>query len=306
MIMELFDLFENVKNDVFDYFGDAFGDKWESQEIVGRSIDETCDFFHIPEPAVIRLDSDVTAVETQNIGLIDDDVLLFSKDQLKEMGINNKGSIDLVMTHEFTHRMLQGINSHMDSWDEELCCDFMAGVRAGLNHIETIELNNALGNSQESLTHPGGELRIHAVEQGVHFAKNYLTSHNGTPPSFNDCLEYYQKSEAYSNEMPQEVSSVNLRIENEVYSNVQSNQTETSDDNLKQFSHQEIHNHKYEAELEKARSESDIRHLEYMIKSKIRMGEAHSALDSSLHDAKDRLQHAKDDLNKWRNEKPDD
>ncbi len=84
--------------------------------------------------------------------------------------------------------------------------------------------------------------------------------------------------------------------------------TSPNDNSNPTFGHsaQEIHNHKYHAELEKARAESDISHLTYMIKSKVNMGEAHSDLDSSLHDAQKRLNDAKKAISKWSNEKPDD
>lgn len=68
-----------------------------------------------------------------------------------DMGIIDKEGLDLIMTHEGAHRMLQGSVSSLDLTPHqvELYCDYMAGVRAGLNGMDFTKMQNALCNLPE-------------------------------------------------------------------------------------------------------------------------------------------------------------
>ena len=145
-----------------EHFGDGLTD-----EVVAQSVHEASVFFGMDDPINVHEDW-TTGVMTNMSWTENDDVLIFSRDQMAEMGITDKEGFDLVMTHEGAHRMLQnmhqqtGFNSHQ----EELCCDYMAGVRAGLNGMDEGKMEASLGGTVESETHPDGAARVAAIEAG--------------------------------------------------------------------------------------------------------------------------------------------
>lgn len=163
--------------------------------IIQQSVMDTCDFFHLEEPAFI-MESETTGVYTNLSVSAMDDVLVYNPSQLWELGITGKDGLDLVMTHECTHRMLQGMDTGYDSHQEELCCDFMSGVRAGLNGIDVDSLKYSLSRLKETDTHPAGELRAETVERGLEFANNYMYTYH-IPPTFIECLEHFNESIDY-------------------------------------------------------------------------------------------------------------
>ena len=77
-------------------------------------------------------------------------------------------------------------NSHQ----EELCCDYMAGVRAGLNGIDVSQMENSLMYTPESETHPAGVERVESIEAGVRFAQEYYAEYN-MAPTFDECLDNF-------------------------------------------------------------------------------------------------------------------
>ncbi len=163
---------------------------------VNASIQSASDFFNMESPMIVS-EGWTTGVFNRNLTTVNDDVLIFNPDQLQNMGITEKEGLDLVMTHENTHRALQGIETGFSDHQEELCCDYMSGVRAGLNSINTEQIVNSLVSTPETITHPAGELRIEAIREGQEFASNFLAE-NGHAPTFDDCLEHFKSSDAFS------------------------------------------------------------------------------------------------------------
>ena len=111
---------------------------------------------------------------------------------MKEMGITDREGFDLVMTHEGAHRALQFMEGRYNSQQEELCCDFMAGVRAGLNGMDEGKIIRSLEDTLESDSHPDGLLRAEAISSGAQYAKEYMAINNEAP-SFSECLERFDK-----------------------------------------------------------------------------------------------------------------
>lgn len=104
------------------------------------------------------------------------------------------------------------MNTGFDSHQEELCCDYMAGVRAGLNGMDEGKMEASLSGTAESESHPDGAARVEAIEAGVSFAHDYMEAHNGTPPTFSDCLDHFNQTDVYASTVtPQEDGHVNLR-----------------------------------------------------------------------------------------------
>lgn len=157
-------------------------------EDVMASVERACDFFHIDEPRFVT-EGLSTGVFTLDQTTMQDDILIYNPAQLESMGITGQDAVDLVMTHEGTHRMLQGMEMGFNSHQEELCCDYMAGVRAGLNGMDTSQLIDALDNSMESSTHPEGAFRVAAIQAGMEFAHQFEQQ---PAPTFSECLEEFK------------------------------------------------------------------------------------------------------------------
>lgn len=177
-----------------DHFGDCLTD-----EVVAQSVHETSEFFGMDDPINVHEDW-TTGVMTNMSWTESDDVLIFSRDQLSEMGISDKEGFDLVMTHEGAHRMLQGMQdkTHFNSHQEELCCDYMAGVRAGLNGMDEGKMQASLENFPENDSHPDGKARVKSIENGVSFAHDFMARYHRTP-TFSDCLENFEQTEVFAN-----------------------------------------------------------------------------------------------------------
>lgn len=194
-------------DDAHQHFGAGLTD-----EMIVQSVQEASDFFNMNAPMNVHEDW-TTGVVTGMSFTESDDILVFNREQMQSMGITDKEGFDLVMTHEGAHRALQGLNTGFDSHQEELCCDYMAGIRAGLNGMDEGKLAASLVGSEESETHPNGAARVQAIEEGVAFAHRYMDDHNGTPPSFSDCLEHFEQQYdiAQTN-----TENINLRPESNV------------------------------------------------------------------------------------------
>lgn len=174
-------------DNAYQHFGAGLTD-----EMIVQSVQEASEFFNMNAPMNVHEDW-TTGVMTGMSFTESDDILIFNREQMHSMGITDKEGFDLVMTHEGAHRALQGLNTGFNSHQEELCCDYMAGIRAGLNGMDEGKLASSLSGSEESETHPDGAVRVKAIEEGVTFAHRYMEEHNGMPPSFSDCLEHFEQ-----------------------------------------------------------------------------------------------------------------
>lgn len=162
------------------------------EQMVENSIHQASDFFGIPDPA-LSFDSSAegmgTSVTNYYPDTYQDDLLRFNRNELMSMGITEKDSFDLVMTHETAHRVFQntqfeGINQ--GSWEEELACDYFAGVRAGMNDMDISDFRDSLANTGGSDTHPAGDLRADFIEFGKEMAEQMRSM--GQTPTFEDSM----------------------------------------------------------------------------------------------------------------------
>lgn len=198
--MELFEA-DNASMDAYQSTSDIYSDGWISDvcqlfseeltnDIIVQSVQDASDFFNIENPYIIA-EGDSIGVYPNNECIMQDDVITFNYNQLTEMGISGRDGLDLVMTHECTHRVLQGMEHiGFNSHQEELCCDYMSGVRAGLNGIDVSQIENSLMYTLESETHPAGVDRVNAIESGVNFAQEYYAEYN-MAPTFEKCLDNF-------------------------------------------------------------------------------------------------------------------
>ena len=169
------------------YCGESLTD-----EMVQQSIHEASDFFHIDDPMIVA-EYKTTGVFLNGSEAFSDDILVFSREQMNDMGITGKETFDLVMTHEAAHRMLQGMETGFNAHQEELCCDFMSGVRAGLNGMDFSGMQESLALEQGSDTHPAGVSRVYSIKEGADFAEIYRATHRSAP-TFQECLDYFKEN----------------------------------------------------------------------------------------------------------------
>ena len=297
-------------NDVRMNFGPELSD-----DMIVQSVQEASDFFNIENPMLIAEDFTTGVYPNMDMTVMDD-ILIFNREQLLDMGITEKEGLDLVMTHEGAHRALQGLDLGFDSHQEELCCDFMAGVRAGLNGIDVSQMENSLVDTPVSDSHPGGADRVDSIENGVQFAQEYMQKY-GQAPSFNECLDYFTGEAELDDLAPN--SQINLRHDHNSATFAAYRDSGESTGSaafvdsdydgdpsaLKGYTQSEINSHMSKAEHEMRCQESNMRHREYMMKSKARMGEPFDSEEHQFNVAKRKWEEAKAEYNKWKYTKPD-
>lgn len=324
--MDLFSL-DNINIDALQPLQDIFPDGWFddvrqlygeslSDEMISQSVEETCDFFHIDEPAIVSEGWTTGVYPNMDISPIDD-VLIFNREQLVGMGITEQEGLDLVMTHECAHRALQGM-SHLgfDSHQEELCCDFMAGVRAGLNGIDVSQMENSLADTPISDTHPGGADRVDSIEEGVKFAQEYYAAH-GVAPTFSDCLDYFTGNADLADLAPE--GQITLRPEHadsvfaayghssESTGSIGFVDNDSNESNLtfKGYTQDEINRKMAKAEKEQRYHEGLVRHHTYMAKHGLDNADTqHHAHEAEIHQK--RANEYKSEALKWKYTKPDE
>lgn len=152
-------------------------------EMVLSAVTKSCNFFNLPEVPVIHADG--TCVWPNNTTTYADDVLGFNRAELMSMGISGENSLTLIYTHECAHRTLQG--AYNDPWEEELACDFFAGVHAGLRDINIDNFEAALGATTGGASHPAGALRAEFIEYGQKIADEM--QERGIEVTYEGCLE---------------------------------------------------------------------------------------------------------------------
>lgn len=291
-------------NDVRMNYGETLTD-----EMIVNSVQQASDFFNIDNPMAIAEDWTTGVYPNTDISPIDD-VLIFNREQLIGMGITEQEGLDLVMTHECAHRALQGM-SHLGfgSHQEELCCDFMAGVRAGLNGIDVSQMESSLADTTMSDTHPGGADRVDSIEAGVAFAKEYYEIH-GMAPTFSDCLDYFTGNADLADLAPNE--QITLRPESsagifaaynsptEAVGSVEF--VDSNVDEIKSYTQSEINAHISNAERNMDYWEAEIRRQAELAEHDM----GRESKISHIESAEYKYEAAKAEYNKWKGMQPDD
>lgn len=156
-------------------------------EMVLSAVSQACDFFGIPVAEVYNDAS--TCMRPGDSTTYDDDVFGFNREQLMSMGISGEDSLTLVYTHECAHRTLQNI--YTDDWEEELACDFFAGVHAGMKGINMNNFEAATGNTGGSASHPHGALRADFIEYGREIVQDMKD--RGIEITYEGCLARFNE-----------------------------------------------------------------------------------------------------------------
>ena len=178
-------------NELLDETYDAIQDATDfslPNDMVISAVNSASDFFGLPYPEITYSES--TCEMPNDISSYNDDVIGIARSQMIEIGIYGEDALCLVMTHECCHRALQSYDN-MDSWEQELACDYFAGVRAVMQNMETSHFEDVLINLQGSETHPIGNLRVDFVEYGMQVAHKLID--DGIQPTFKNCLEHFNQ-----------------------------------------------------------------------------------------------------------------
>lgn len=296
----------------FSDFRELYGSTF-SEDMILKSVSRACEFFHIIEPMDV-MESDMTGVYPFNPNTMVDDVLVFNDNQLMTLGITEQDGLDMVMTHEMTHRVLQGMDTGFDSHTEELCCDFMAGVRAGLNGLDASQMEESLQYTHATESHPDGADRVDSVEAGVRFANEYFEAY-GAAPTFRDCLDYFTGNEDFSDSADDD--QVNLSEEEvlALVSHDKSGETTGSvgyvDDGedygsltFRGYTKEEINRNMNHAQKEQRHHESLARHHTSLANNALTNADAKSHLrEAGIH--QNRADEFKREYQKWKWTKPD-
>lgn len=193
----------------------AVNDMILPDEMVASAVHRACTFFGLPDAPTINADG--TCVWPNNPGDYKDDVFGFNRQELMSIGINGEDSLALIYTHECAHRALQN-NSNLNSWEEELACDFFAGLHAGLNHIDVSNFEAALGETPGGESHPAGALRAIFIEEGVRVAEKMASTHDEV--TFGNCMDSFMSfleekgnlvSEYMEHDVPNDSSVMHLQ-----------------------------------------------------------------------------------------------
>lgn len=275
-----------------EYAQQHLGFDLKPDEIV-QSVEEASAFFNIDMPAEIHY-GQMTGVCNHMADTMADDVLYICPNQMTAMHITAQDAFDLVMTHEGAHRALQGIDTHFNDHQEELCCDMLAGVRAGLNpedlSMDAIEAMKAsLADTIASDTHPAGADRVEIIDKGVEFAQAYYAEHH-CAPSLYECIDHFNELQGL-----QGADAVN-----DIHGLV-TLRPDDAPEAVKAYSRDEINSrmHKAQRDMEYWKSQWED-HLHLAKHDMWRESElAHARSCQRKYEA------AKQEYNHWRNEKPD-
>lgn len=151
-------------------------------EMVLSAVTNACDFFGIPEVPVVNAHG--TCVWPNDSSTYEDDVFGFNREQLMSLGVSGEDSLTLIYTHECAHRTLQ--STYTDDWEEELACDFFAGVHAGMKGMNIDNFEASLGQTPGGDSHPNGALRADFIEYGKEIAEEMQA--RGVEVTFEGCI----------------------------------------------------------------------------------------------------------------------
>lgn len=149
-----------------------------------------CQFFGMND--IPLQEGESIGVYTFNPEIVNDDVFQYNVDQFKKMDLYSFEDQTKVWTHECGHRITQKAFGNT-TWADELGADFFLGVREEMLGMGKSNFEKYLGNTKPSHSHPGGALRLRAIEYGRNVAAEM--KRNGIVPNWQNCLDAYAKSD---------------------------------------------------------------------------------------------------------------
>lgn len=140
-----------------------------SESDITASVHSASDYFGMPTPMTIMETpaNGPAAVAPGDIHSTFDDVVTYDRPSMAACHIATPEELDMVMTHETAHRAFQEGVFHdfpLASHQEELACDFMAGLRAGQEGWDIDGMQDVFRMWGTDSEHPGGNLRADILE----------------------------------------------------------------------------------------------------------------------------------------------
>jgi len=149
---------------------------------------DATDFFGLPGTPVIE--GDTICVHLGDLNVSFDDALEYSLDEFKDLDCTSLEDMSKIWAHECGHRVLQPLP--LSDWAHELGADFFAGVRSEMLGLPSGHFEEALRNQPPSESHPGGDLRMRAIDFGRIFVAEMRN--RGMEPTLEQCIAAFQLS----------------------------------------------------------------------------------------------------------------
>lgn len=149
-----------------------------------------CQFFGMND--IPLQEGDSIGVYTFNPDIVNDDIFQYNVEQFKKMDLYSFEDQTKVWTHECGHRITQKAFGNT-TWADELGADFFVGIREEMLGMGKSNFEKYLGNTKSSHSHPGGALRLRAIEYGRKIAAEM--KRNGIAPNWQNCLDAFAKSD---------------------------------------------------------------------------------------------------------------
>lgn len=189
------DLFSSIANS-WDGGSSWNNDITMTQEMMGDSITRALNFFEADGSLGMGL-GDQSVLGFEGASLFVDDAFgfkgfedsFFNPVQFEGLGVSAQDGLDLMMTRAGVDAMLQNMETLFNAFQEELCCDYMAGVRAAINGMDVSQMEQALSEIPQQMGHADGSFRAEAFADGFAFGQGFVETHGQQLPTFNDSLE---------------------------------------------------------------------------------------------------------------------
>lgn len=168
-----------------------------------------CRFFELPENNIHK--GQEIQIFKNDTEKVTDDVMEYNVEQFKRMGCTSVNDMTRVWFHECGHRVLQDV--YPDSWTDELGADFFVGIASELLGFPKGNLERLLAIQNPSDSHPGGSLRLMAIDYGRFVAAQM--KEQGITPTWANCIEAFKGSpfpELTPEEVPAEEPSKGTRF----------------------------------------------------------------------------------------------
>lgn len=163
-----------------------------STKKIAEAAKSACDFFGLPEIPV--KEGPGIAVRPGNPMTFKDDIFYYNKAELKKAGLTNPVDIAKAYTHECGHRISQRYYMGKNSWANELCADFFVGARNEMLGIKNGNFEKFLGKQRASITHPGGKMRMQAMDYGRKCVAEMKAK--GIEPTWENLMEKFKETNA--------------------------------------------------------------------------------------------------------------
>ncbi len=149
---------------------------------------DATDFFGLPNTPVIE--GDTICVHLGDLNVSIDDALEYSLDDFKDLDCTSLEDMSKIWAHECGHRVLQPLP--LSNWAHELGADFFAGVRSEMLGLPSGHFEEALRSQPPSESHPGGDLRMRAIDFGRVFVAEMRN--RALEPTLEQCIAAFRLS----------------------------------------------------------------------------------------------------------------